>query len=278
MSWQALSWAGKIKVGSPAAKSLLILLANFADEAGECYPTYDKLSEMSELSYRAVQGNIAKLESLGLIERKRDRLPNGTLGVTRYRLCLHVLSVTTHRQEMPVAPPAADSGSPPADNSISHRQELPVNKEPPVEPNTTLNARARLDEIERELIAAAGPAIDPTAVSLLVLSDPLAWLDAGADLLLDVLPTIRARCSKARPRSIRSWAYFSQAIADARDRRMRGLPPAAEIVSLNREKRHGTPTTSDLLRAAAADLRAEAADGVDSGTRWDHARLLPGAG
>lgn len=278
MSWQALSWAGKIKVGSPAAKSLLILLANFADEAGECYPTYEKLSEMSELSYRAVQDNIAKLENLGLIERRRDRLPNGTLGVSRYRLCLHVLSVTTHRQEMPVEPPASDAGSPPADNDISHRQELPVNKEPPVEPNTTLNARARLDEIERELTQAAGPALDPTSIGLHVLSDPLAWLHSGADLHLDIVPTIRARCAKARPGSIRAWAYFSQAIADARDRRMRGLPPASEIVSLNGEKRHGTPTTSDLLRAAAADLRAEAADGVDTGTGWDDARLLPGTG
>lgn len=122
MSWQALSWAGKIKVGSPAAKSLLILLANFADEAGECYPTFEKLSEMSELSYRAVQDNIGKLESLGLIERKRARNAKGHLGITRYQLCLEVQSVAIHRQQMPVDAQRQEM-------PVDHRQQMPVASE-----------------------------------------------------------------------------------------------------------------------------------------------------
>jgi hypothetical protein len=143
--------------------------------------------------------------------------------------------------------------------------------------NTTRDARASLNDLDGKLRDAAGGALDRSSVSLEVLSDPLAWIGGGADLDLDIVPTIRARCAKARPGSIRGWAYFTQAIADARDRRLKGLPPAS-IVPFTRENRHDVPTTSQILRAKAAELRAEAENGLHPGAGGDHARLLPGTG
>jgi hypothetical protein len=51
---------------------------------------------------------------------------------------------------------------------------------------------------------------------------PASWLAAGADLTLDVEPAVRAVAARAQGRSIRSWAYFTQAVLDARDRRLSG--------------------------------------------------------
>lgn len=121
MSWQALNWAGDLTLGSPTAKTLLILLANFADEEGECFPSHEKLQKISEFSARAVQINMNKLEEWGLIARKRDRNDDGTLGRTRYRLCLHIKQKHIdgiHQHDMPVVkndhPPAPDAPEPPA--------------------------------------------------------------------------------------------------------------------------------------------------------------------
>ena len=228
MSWQALSWAGKLTVGSPAAKSLLILLANFADEAGECYPTFEKLSEMSELSYRAVQDNIGKLEKLGLIARTRKRNPDGTLGVTRYTLCLDVETVTSHRQEMPVEPVEGDAGGPPADNSTSHRQELPVKYNH--QDNHQLVVVGRAGEVDHDLLEAklrkaAGNEREPSP-GLFDLSAPIRLMrDERCDLEFDILPTVR-RVAGGMRQPLRSWgaAFLVKEILATRDRREAGFP------------------------------------------------------
>lgn len=250
MSWQALAWAGKLTVGSPAAKSLLILLANFADEAGECYPTFEKLSEMSELSYRAVQDNIAKLESLGLIERNRKRNALGHLGITRYRLCLDVQSVATHRQEMPVEPPATDSSGPPADNSISHRQQVPVKETHQDKSNTALNAREDVGWLGDRLIEAAGDAVNPVAPKILSVATVRGWLASGADLEIDVLPYIRSVCAGRSRHSIRTWDYFTPGLADAVEARRRGLPAPTNTGGPHARTGQGAIVSATLDRIA----------------------------
>ena len=47
-----------------------------------------------------------------------------------------------------------------------------------------------------------------------------AWLKAGYDLELDVLPVIAERTAKARGSPIRTWDYFSQGIAARHARRV----------------------------------------------------------
>jgi hypothetical protein len=47
-----------------------------------------------------------------------------------------------------------------------------------------------------------------------------AWLKAGYDLELDVLPVITERTSRPRGSPIRTWEYFSQAIAARHARRI----------------------------------------------------------
>jgi hypothetical protein len=89
--------------------------------------------------------------------------------------------------------------------------------------------RERWQALEGQLFAAAGTALaNPAgAPGLLHLGVPIMWLESGCDLDRDVLTTIRAVARKPRRTPIGSWEYFSKAIAEARDRRLRGLPEAA---------------------------------------------------
>lgn len=113
------------------------------------------------------------------------------------------------------------TGSPPGTPQVPHNDSLKP---------TTLNVardRASLDVLEAKLLtacngAAANPAIAP---AILVLSEPIKWLEAGCDLELDILPTIKARAHKIRPGSIKNWSYFTQAVADARANREAPMPP-----------------------------------------------------
>ena len=74
MSGAAITWAAGHKVGSPAGKAVLLMLANHANERHQCWPSSSALAESTELTKRTVLTQLAHLESLGLITRTaRDR-------------------------------------------------------------------------------------------------------------------------------------------------------------------------------------------------------------
>lgn len=101
MSWQALAWAGRQTVGHAHSKAVLMHLANYADEQGECFPSHDKLAALAEVSTRTVQDCIKRLAAGGYVTTRRQRNREGKLGLTRYRLALD-------RSEQP--PEAASGG------------------------------------------------------------------------------------------------------------------------------------------------------------------------
>lgn len=69
MSWQATAWARTQKTGSPAAKVILLLLADLADENHSCFPGQDRLASDSEQSVKSVSRHLAALEEAGFIRR-----------------------------------------------------------------------------------------------------------------------------------------------------------------------------------------------------------------
>lgn len=94
--------------------------------------------------------------------------------------------------------------------------------------NVVVEERARdFDGELNALRSAAGPCLNPTAPALEHLAEVSRWRAGGADFNLDVLPTIAAVGKSAKRRSINSWAYFTQAIADARERRLAPMPAAS---------------------------------------------------
>lgn len=113
------------------------------------------------------------------------------------------------------------------------------------EMDDALNGRERLDAIEQDLRSAAD-LVDSPNPSLADLSPILGLLDQGMNLEEDILPVIRSR---RRP-NIRSWAFFTQAILDARATRQatanaRGQPSA-----------RASPARLDRPSSGAASARA----------------------
>jgi hypothetical protein len=68
MSWQATAWAEKQKTGAPARKVLLMILANYADENGLCWPSQARLADGTEQSIDTVQRHLRKLAADGHIK------------------------------------------------------------------------------------------------------------------------------------------------------------------------------------------------------------------
>jgi hypothetical protein len=86
MSWQATAWAVRQKTGAAARKVLLLVLANYADEHGICWPTQATLKAETELSEDTIQRHSKVLVRLGLLKMSRRRRSSGTWKVIVYHL------------------------------------------------------------------------------------------------------------------------------------------------------------------------------------------------
>ncbi len=104
-----------------------------------------------------------------------------------------------------------------------------------------------LRELERKLLDACNGSLDNPVnrQGLLDLSTPLGWLNSGADLELDVLPTLRAVGHRNTGKGISSWNYFTKAVAQAMANRMAGLP----AVEPQSKKHSGGYSVAAKLRA-----------------------------
>lgn len=73
MSNCAIDWALSVKLGDPATKIVLLVLANRADDLGQCWPSHQSISEEADQSPRSIRRRLDELEQVKLIERKRRR-------------------------------------------------------------------------------------------------------------------------------------------------------------------------------------------------------------
>lgn len=120
-------------------------------------------------------------------------------------------------------------------------------------------------DLDRLMEACEGALDNPAnCMGLLTSTTPIMWLESGCDLDRDVLPTLEAAGKKHHGKRIRSWDYFTGAITEARDRRLRGLPPIAArkpdrepapIYTLPTRRRERTE--DEVAAIAIAQLRAD---------------------
>ena len=62
-----MNWALAQTAGSPAAKSVLLILANRADHSGRCWPGINGILAQTELGRRTVIAKIKELEAAGFL-------------------------------------------------------------------------------------------------------------------------------------------------------------------------------------------------------------------
>ena len=209
-------------------KLILLAIADHANDDGFAYPSIVGLQAKTCLSERGVQTIIRRLQEVGLLSIQTG---GGRGGKNLYQV---ILTAETPQQ----MPPQHMQGLAETPQLTTETPQLTTLNPAPAapEPSITINkpsyyiARAEkedfdwsdfdpnqkehLDHLERELRAAGGEGLNSASAGLLVLAEPLAWVAAGADVALHILPVVRG-LSKTKSGSIKSWKYFSSAVLDA---------------------------------------------------------------
>ncbi len=99
MSWDALSWAAKQRVGKAADKLVLLALAERHNpESGVAYPSVAWLAEFGSLNRKTVIAALDRLEAAGLIADSGER-KGKTLQIKAYRLALETVPKTEQSQK-----------------------------------------------------------------------------------------------------------------------------------------------------------------------------------
>jgi hypothetical protein len=142
MSIQAVAWAISQRVGSPTGKALLICLANYANEKGECWPSQTTIAREAELGERATRDWLQKLEAQGLITRTRRNRRDGSRTSDLFQLAIGV------KVEVDAGQPAKSAGRP-GTRFRGVRHDVPGN-EPSLDPSS-----------ESSSLPSAGLAKDP---------------------------------------------------------------------------------------------------------------------
>jgi hypothetical protein len=122
VSIQLLAAATKVQTGTSARKAVLMVLANYADQDGTCWPAQATIAEETELGERTVRRALAELEADGWITREH-RL--GRVGRTSDRYRLHL----NRAVDNPGKQPATQAGSP--QSNRPHRPDQPATQAEP---------------------------------------------------------------------------------------------------------------------------------------------------
>ena len=69
MSFQAMAWAIKQPLQT-YDKMVLLMLSNYADSQGKCWPSLAKLADECGMSQSQIRKCVAKLEKLGMVRRQ----------------------------------------------------------------------------------------------------------------------------------------------------------------------------------------------------------------
>lgn len=86
-AYEAQVWARRQRLGGdPAAKIILMILSDYADEWGTCFPGIDRITEESELSKSTVLRRLKALAQVGLITIERRASQRGHRTSNRYIL------------------------------------------------------------------------------------------------------------------------------------------------------------------------------------------------
>lgn len=89
MSIELLNLSFKVKGLTPTKKLILVILCNYADEKGSCYPSYQHIADIVGLKdSRGVRRTIKEFEQLGILKIQNRTLQNGSFTSNRYYIQL----------------------------------------------------------------------------------------------------------------------------------------------------------------------------------------------
>lgn len=273
MSVQAITWALNVEVKSAAHKAVLIVIANYADADGFCWPSQKTVAKQAACSERTVRNVLSDLEDAGIIARTERRRPDRTFTTDGISLQMKPAAKSAggvQRQSEPTANPA--------DGKICQRQDLPkpaapfagpTTFEPTTEPSNVMRrAMARDDAWKivwaarlKEAWARADGGINMTSGEVhhlaifTALCEPV--IGEPCDWDLDVLPAVDALAAACRAsgRPFRTWNGVKDRAIENRDRRIAGLP-AVKVAADGQPQRTATNRRPSMATVVTR-MRAE---------------------
>jgi hypothetical protein len=195
-------------------------------------PSNDDIAFRLRVSVQDAQGYIDELILVGLIDIRSDGARTPHNWETRQFVSdTSTERVRKHRKRKQKTEGNVDEtfqATPPEQS----RSETDTENSPPLPPIGGM-AGADFQSFRKRLETIAGEALaDPANSPSLINPSPIAaWIESGADPELDIVPAVQSVAARSRPRSIRSWEYFTRQVAENKARRAGGfgtvIPAAA---------------------------------------------------
>ena len=246
MSHKATNWAIQQRGLMPATKLVLWYLCDRHNPDFGCFPSQDQLAADAEISRASLNVHLEKLETAGLIRRQRRHSDD----THRRKSTRYVLGFEEDFGRNPC--PESGHGKPQKpcpDFAKSHVQNLDTNlvREPVT---TTAHDAGASSDAEAACLAACGDGLTAAARAAITHTRPVidAWLAAGYDLKVDILPTLAERTKRKRADPIRTWGYFTTAIAKRHTQR---TAQTAKAKDAGETKTIPTLTAYDILLRTA---------------------------
>ena len=122
MSMRLMAQAMSIKVGNPLRKLVLIKLADNANDDGICFPSYQYIADVCEISKASARTHIDALIKMGFVSKKARKNKDGSSSN------LYLLHLEKGMLADSTGMPADSTGGMPADSTITCHSSEPVNK------------------------------------------------------------------------------------------------------------------------------------------------------
>ena len=122
MSMRLMAQAMSIKVGNPLRKLVLIKLADNANDDGICFPSYQYIADVCEISTASARTHIDALIKMGFVSKKARKNKDGSSSN------LYLLHLEKGMPADSTGMPADSTGGMPADSTITCHSSEPVNK------------------------------------------------------------------------------------------------------------------------------------------------------
>lgn len=242
MSHKATNWAIQQRGLSPATKLVLWHLCDRHNPDFGCFPSQDQLAADAEISRASLNVHLEKLETAGLIRRQR-RVDEDT---RKQKSTCYILGFEDDFGREPCPDSGHGKGQKPCpDFAKSRVQILDTNlvREPVT--TTTRDAGAS-GAAEMACLAACGEGLTGPARATIRATGAVieGWLARGYDLTADILPTLADRTKRKRSDPIRTWEYFTPAIAKRHGLRM---AQAAKAKDAGEPEPTPKPTAYELM-------------------------------
>ena len=241
--------------GRPTAEVLALFTAMLANASGneddrgrlrnwsheDMGVALDIEPEHAEAIYNAMQGKLLDGERLTGWERRQPKREDNS--AERVRAHRERKREQRDAPETPRNAGVTHGNAPDKEEDKEEEKKITISSASGTAREGCAAPRVDLDQ----LMKACDGALDNPAncMGLLTSATPIMWLEAGCDLDRDIIPALEAAGKKYHGKRIRSWDYFTGAITEARDRRLRGLPVPKAAASANP---HPALTVSELMR------------------------------